>query len=409
MNKPKQFILLFILIFLLTSPLVFGQSRRQLERKIKKYERELRLTKKLLQQTKQQKKKTYNNLLLINRQIELRKKLIDGIKKELNYLQSKISENEVIVSSLQEDLKEIKKQYAKLIYFAWKNSSPYEQIMYVLASETFNQAFMRVKYLQQISDYRKKQAEAINDIMDLLEKKSEDLKQKQQEKKQLLSKLENERQKLTESKQKQKEAITHLQQREKELLEKLRKQQKAAAELKRKVAKLIEEEARKARARSKKSKSKKSKKGSNYFLTPEEKIIAGNFKANRGKLPWPVKKGVVTGKFGTHEHAVLKGIKVNNDGIYISTVPGATVRAIYTGEVRKVFEVPGKHKIVLIKHGNFYSVYGNLKQVFVKEGDKVKTKQAIGTAFTDENNKTEIELQIWEGLKKVNPEYWLAH
>jgi septal ring factor EnvC (AmiA/AmiB activator) len=404
MNKVKNYILL-ILVFILSSTFSYSQSRKQLEHKIKKYERELRLTKKLIQQTKKQKKQTYNNLLIINRQIELREKLINEIKKELDILQSKISENEIIVASLQEDLKEIKKQYARLIYFAWKHSSPYEQIMYVLASESFNQAFMRVKYLQQISDYRKKQAEAIKDIMDILQKKSDDLKQKQQQKQQLLAKLESERQKLTQSKKKQKETIASLQQREKELLEKYKKQQKAAAELKRKVARLIEEEARRARQKSKKSKGSKTK----YVLTPEEKIIAGNFKANYGKLPWPVKKGVITGKFGTHEHAVLKGIKVNNDGIYISTVPGATVRSIFKGEVRKVFEVPGKHKIVIIKHGSFYSVYGNLKKVFVKEGDKVQTKQAIGIAYTDENNKTEIELQIWQGLKKVNPEYWLAH
>ncbi len=407
MNK-KVIVILFLSVFVLGGGSVFSQSRKQLERKIKKYEKELRLTKRLLQQTKKRKKQTYNNLLLLNKQIELRQKLISSLNKEMKFIDSKISENEIIVNSLKEDLEEIKKQYAKLIYFAWKNSSPYEQIMYVLASETFNQAFMRIKYLQQISDYRKKQTEAIKDIMSVLEKKSAELEQKRMEKQRLIEKLKAEQENLTRSKAEKKEAIQHLQQKEKELLAKLRKQQATAAELKRKIAKLIEEEARKARERAKKNKkSKKTKSG--FYLTPEEKIISGNFNANKGKLPWPVKKGIITGRFGTHEHAVLKGIKVNNDGIFISTVKGAAVRAIFDGEVRKVFEVPGKHKIVLIKHGNYYSVYGNLKQVFVKEGDKVSAKQTIGIAYTDENNKTEIELQIWQGFKKVNPEIWLAH
>ena len=408
MNKKLFYIFSFILLIGTVTP-TLSQSRKQLERKIKKYERELRLTKKLLSQTKKQKQNTYNNLLLINKQIELRRNLISELTKELKYLNNKISENEMIIMSMENDLKEIKKQYAKLIYFAWKNSSPYEQIMYVLAAKSFNQAFLRMKYLQQISDYREKQAEAIKDIMGILEKKSSELKQKREEKKALIAKLEQERKKLTESQKNKQETITQLQQREKELKEKLKKQQKAAAVLKKRIAKLIEEEARKARSRSKKKTKPGKKTSPNYYLTPEEKVIAGNFYANKGKLPWPVKKGVITGKFGTHEHAVLKGIKVNNDGIYISTVPGATVRSVYQGEVRKVFDVPGKHKIVLIKHGSYYSVYGNLKDVFVKEGDKVKTKQAIGTAFTDENNKTEIELQIWHGVKKVNPALWLAH
>ncbi len=407
MNR-RVVVILFLSIFVWSSGSVFSQSRKQLERKIKKYEKELRLTKKLLLQTKKRKKRTYNNLLLLNKQIELRQKLIGSLNEEMQFIDSKITENEIIVHSLKEDLEEIKKQYAKLIYFAWKNSSPYQQIMYVLASETFNQAFMRIKYLQQISDYRKKQTEAIKDIMSVLEKKSAELEQKRAEKQHLIEKLKAEQENLTRSKAEKKEAIQHLQQKEKELLDKLRKQQATAAELKRKIAKLIEEEARKARERAKKNKkSRKTKSG--FYLTPEEKIISGNFNANKGKLPWPVKKGIITGRFGTHEHAVLKGIKVNNDGIFIATVKGAAVRAIFDGEVRKVFEVPGKHKIVLIKHGNYYSVYGNLKQVFVKEGDKVSAKQTIGVAYTDENNKTEIELQIWQGFKKVNPEIWLAH
>ncbi len=417
----KKFYIIFTFIIILSLP-SFSQSRKTLERRIKKYERELKLTKKLLSQTKQQKKQTYNKLVLINRQIELRQELIEELKKELTQIDNKISENEWIINSLEEDLKTIREQYARLIYFAWKNSSPYEQIMYVLAANSFNQAFMRVKYLQQISDYRKKQVEAIQAIKKELEQRSLELEQKRTQRQNVLKKLETEQQGLVQSKKEKKQTIEHLQQKEKDLLAKLKKQQKAAEQLKHRVAQLIEEEARKARERARREAAKRNAKSKNrgktstgkksptYYLTPEEKIISGKFEQNKGKLPWPVAKGIITGRFGTHEHAVLKGIKVNNNGIYISTVHGAKARAIFDGEVRKIFEVPGKHKIVLIKHGNYYSVYGNLAKVFVKEGDKVKTKQTIGEVYTDdEKQKTEIELQIWDGLKKVNPELWLAH
>jgi len=417
----KKFYIIFTFIIILSLP-SFSQSRKTLERRIKKYERELKLTKKLLSQTKQQKKQTYNKLVLINRQIELRQELIEELKKELTQIDDKISENEWIINSLEEDLKTIREQYARLIYFAWKNSSPYEQIMYVLAANSFNQAFMRVKYLQQISDYRKKQVEAIQAIKKELEQRSLELEQKRTQRQNVLKKLETEQQGLVQSKKEKKQTIEHLQQKEKDLLAKLKKQQKAAEQLKHRVAQLIEEEARKARERARREAAKRNAKSKNrgktstgkksptYYLTPEEKIISGKFEQNKGKLPWPVAKGIITGRFGTHEHAVLKGIKVNNNGIYISTVHGAKARAIFDGEVRKIFEVPGKHKIVLIKHGNYYSVYGNLAKVFVKEGDKVKTKQTIGEVYTDdEKQKTEIELQIWDGLKKVNPELWLAH
>ncbi len=403
-------IFIFSVLFLSVSIISFGQSRKTLERKIKKQEKALRLTTKLLKETKKKKKESYNKFLLIKKQISTREGLIANLQQDIGFLDQKISENEDIVNSLKQDLESLKEQYAKLIYFAWKNRSSYQQLMFILSADNFNQAFMRMKYLQQLTEYREKQAAAIKDILSLLESKVNELNEKRAEKETVLKQIEEEKIVLANEKQEQSKTVEMLKQKESELITKLKKQRRSAEALKKKVAKLIAEEARKAReAANKKHPNNKSVTTKGFVLTPEEKIIAADFASNKGHLPWPTAKGIITGTFGTHEHPLIKGIKVNNDGIYISTPQGSKARAIFKGEVRKVFEIPGKHKLVLIRHGNYFTVYANLSQVSVKEGQKVSTKQEIGTIYTDaDDHKTVLELQIWKGSIKVNPQYWLA-
>lgn len=403
-------IFIFTALLLFTSIFSFGQSRKTLEQKIKKQERALRLTTRLLKETKKKKKENYNKFLLIQKQIFTREELLVSFQQDIGLLNEKISENEEIVNSLKQDLESLKEQYAKLIYFAWKNRSSYQQLMFVLSAENFNQAFMRMKYLQQLTEYRKKQAVAINDILLLLESKVKELNAKKLEKEAILKQIEEEKIILANEKQEQSKTVEKLKQKESELIGKLKKQRKSAVALKKKVAKIIAEEARKAReAAKKKHPNSKPSTTKGFVLTPEEKIIAADFATNKGHLPWPTVKGVITGVFGTHEHPLIKGVKVNNDGVYISAPSGSKARVIFKGEVRKVFEIPGKHKLVLVRHGNYFSVYANLSEVYVKEGQKVSTKQEIGKVYTDtEDHKTVLELQIWKGSIKVNPKYWLA-
>ena len=310
-----------------------------------------------------------------------------------------------MVLNLNEDLTQLREQYAKLIYFAWKFHSPYQQIMFVLASDDFNQAFMRMKYIQQLTDYRKKQLEAISAVMAVLNKKVKSLQEKRQAKQQILQKISNEKQLLAQAKEQQSITLKKLKAKEQSLRAQYQKERRAANQLKKRIARLIAAESRRSR-RNKKA----TKKTGTYMLTPAEKIISSKFQANKAHLPWPTLRGVITGHFGKHEHKLIKGIMVNNDGIYITTTPNAKVRSIFKGEVRQVFEVPGKHYVVLIKHGLFITLYTGLKSVSVKAGDKVASKQTIGIAYTDaETKKTTIELQIWKGTKPVNPELWLAH
>lgn len=406
-------LLLVLVMFIAGSQTGQSQNRKTLEKKIQKQEKELKLTSILLKETKQKKVESYNKYQLINKQIKTREELIASYHQDINILTEKIVENEDIVYSLKSDMESLKEQYAKLIYFAWKNRSSYQQLMFVLSAENFNQAFMRMKYINQLSEYRRKQGEAIKNMIPLLESEVSKLNTIKQEKENILKQVEEENIILANEKQEQAHTVEKLKQKESELRKKLIAQQKAAEQLKKQVANLIAEEARKAREAAKKNAAKNNTKPpaakKEFVLTPEEKIIATDFATNKGHLPWPTAKGIITGTFGTHEHPLLKGVKVNNDGIYISAPAGSKARAVFKGEVRKIFEIPGKHKLVLIRHGNYFSVYANLSQVFVSEGQKVSTKQEMGIIYTDpEDQKTVLELQIWKGSIKENPQYWLA-
>ncbi len=234
---------------------------------------------------------------------------------------------------------------------------------------------------------------------------------------------------MSKDKEEQAKVLNSLKLKEKELYKKLNEQKEANKKLQESIKALIAEEIRKAKeeadrrareAKKEKEKAKTSKplnkttteiketKETEILLTPEEQLINNQFEANRGRLPWPAERGIILSSYGEHDHPVLKGVKIRNDGVYISTLPNATVRSIFDGEVSKVLSIPGKNKVIIIKHGNF-SVYANLKEVFVSVGQKVKVKQSIGIASTDEEEgKTFVELQIWQGNVKLNPEFWLS-
>jgi septal ring factor EnvC (AmiA/AmiB activator) len=191
---------------------------------------------------------------------------------------------------------------------------------------------------------------------------------------------------------------------EQNLREKLKKQYDLANRLQSEITRIIEEEARKAAELLKKN-------NTDFFqLTPEEMLLADIFSKNKEKLPWPTQRGIITGEFGEQPHPFLKGVKVRNDGVDIATTEGAIVRCVYDGTVSRIFAIPGAHKTVIIRHGNFLTVYSNLKDVTVNQGDKVKTKQTIGVIYTnvEGENKSVLQFQIWKENTKLNPREWLA-
>ena len=407
----RSFLLLSLLI-LLTS-LVNGQSLDELRKKKQKTNEDIKYTTKLLEEAKKNQTKTLNKYNILNKQIELRTTLITGINSEVTVISGFIDQNAWLVTSLNNDLEELKKEYAQMIVFAQKNQTNYSKLLFVLSSNSFNQAYKRIMYLKQYTEYRKRQAELIQWIRDLIQVKVSRLQLQRAEKEILLQSQKQEADKLTKEKKQQGQYLTTLQKKQKEFERKLKEQQQIEAQLSREIQKIIEEEIRKAREREKEKAKQTGKPASGttkYEMTPEEKLASGQFEQNKRRLPWPVERGVITDHFGVHEHPVLKNIQVKNNGIDISTVQGMKARAVFAGEVSRVFMVTGGNYAVIIRHGKYLTVYSNLVNVQVKSGDKVTIKQTIGTigTDTDDESKTVLKFQIWRENEKMDPESWIA-
>lgn len=430
--KPVQIkFILFLVVVMLCISNVYTQNRKELENKRKQNQKEIEYTNALIKKTRLEKKNSMNQLLVLNKKISVREELLNNMQTEIQYLDNRIRILLAKLDSLENDLKKIKKVYAKMIVFAYKTRSTYDKLIFVLSADNFNKSYRRLRYLQYYGEYRQKQMEQIITTKTEIKNILEQLKEKKNQKEQLKSETEKEKLALSKDKEEQIQVLNSLKKKESELLKKLNNQKKADKQLQESIKALIAAEMKKAREeaerKAKELAAKKakenaankniSKKGNTknntltkeIMLTPEEQLVNDKFEANKGRLPWPTERGVILSTYGEHEHPVLKGVKVRNDGIYISTLPKAKVRAVFDGEVSKVLAIPGKNKIVLIKHGNFFTVYANLSNVIVQPGQKIKTKQIIGTASTDpDEDKTFVELQIWNGNIKMNPELWIS-
>ena len=386
-----------LILFIFFFSFAFSQSRQELEKRKIENEKEISYTNELIKKTEKNKTDSFNKLLLINSKISNREKLIKDINSEINLLNANIATQHDLIETLNKDYENLKNEYAKVIMFYYKNRSHYDRIMFILASSDVNTAFKRIKYLQQYSEYRTNQVNKLLETKAEIEKQLAELENMKSDKQLLLKDQQSEANELRKEKEDQNKIIQNLENQKSELRKKLNQQIQLANELQREIEKVIAEELAKA-----------NKKGPNVFqLTPEEKKLADNFASNKKKLPWPTERGVVTGSFGENPHPVLKGIMVRNDGIDISTTDGSYIRSVFDGVVTRVFVIPGAHTTVIIRHGNYLSVYSNLSEVFVKQGDKVKTKQSIGKIFTDEV-KSVLQFQIWKENVKLNPQDWLA-
>ena len=384
--------------------LSFGQSREVLEKQRLQTNKDIEFTNELIKNTKKSKTDSYNKILLINSKIKSRESIIADISTEINYLNTAILIHQELIYGLESDLNQIKNEYARIIYNSFKHKSKYDKLMFILASEDVNTAYRRLKYYQQYTKYRKIQADNILLTKNRLSDEIIQLEILKADKNDLLLEKKVENHKLLAEKLEKDKQIKLLAGKEKELKDKLKKQFDLANRLQKEIARIIEEEARKAAELLKKS-------TNNFFqLTPEEQFLADIFIKNKEKLPWPTERGIITGEFGEQAHPFIKGVKIRNDGIDISTTEGALVRAIYEGTVSRIFVIPGAHKTVIIRHGNFLTVYSNLKDVFVSQGDKVTTKQSIGVVFTnkDSESKSVLQFQIWKEDTKLNPKDWLA-
>ncbi|MEI8112368.1 MAG: peptidoglycan DD-metalloendopeptidase family protein [Bacteroidia bacterium] len=405
-------VFLLLSVFMMLTALAQGQSLEELRKKKEKTKEQIKYTTKLLEEAKKSEKQTLNKYKILNKQIELRTTLITGINSEVGVLADFIDQNAWLVSSLNSDLDGLKKEYANMIVFAQRNQTNYSKLLFVLSSNSFNQAYKRIMYLRQYTEYRKRQAELIQWIRDLIQLKVGRLQQQRTEKETLLQSKKREANQLNNEKKQQGQFLTTLQQKQKEFEKKLHEQQRIESQLSNEIQKIIEEEVQKAKERSREKEKQTGKRSTStvYEMTPEEKLASGLFEQNKHRLPWPVERGVITDHFGIHEHPVLKNIQVKNNGVDISTAQGTLVRSVFAGEVSKVFMVSGGNYAVIIRHGKYLTVYSNLVKVQVKSGDKVSLKQSIGTISTDmeDDNKTVLKFQIWKENVKQDPEDWIT-
>ena len=395
-----------LLLFILSVSLAAQDKKAQLQQKKAKIEEEITYTNKLLEETKKNKQVSLNQLVLLNKQINKRQELISAISGEIDNLDKQIAETNDTINHLKQTISNLKKEYARMIYYASKNRNAYTRLMFVFSARDFNQAYQRLKYFQQYSSYRQNQVRVIKENQLLLDEKLRLLEKQKALKLSLRRSEETEKSKLTVEKNEQDKTVKKLSQKEKELLRKLRESEKAARKLQEAIENLIAEELRKAKESAKKTGTKPSPENK-FGLTPSEIQLSTSFSGNKGRLPWPTERGIISSTFGEHAHPILKGIKTRNNGIDISTTAGSSARAVFDGEVTSTMTLPTYNNVVIIRHGEYLTVYSNLGQLFVKKGDKVKTKQRIGSIEPDESGKAKLHFELWQGKNIQNPESWL--
>ena len=414
--------LLLFLLFVAFASTSFAQSSAQLKRKKEAIEREIELLQKNLNKAAQGKKLTISEIRALSTKISLMQNKISVINSEIKNLDNEIHENTNTVHSLQGQLAQLKKEYAGMIRFAQRNKNSYDKMMFVFAARDFNQAYKRIKYLQQFGQYRKKQADYIQGTEKNLNYKIVVLDKSLKAKSNLLREQENEQNKLAKNKNEQSSVLNKYSKQEKQLSNDIARRKKMRALVARQVSAAIaneiakarrEEEEReriaaaKARAANKAAVTvpEKAKSSSSYLTaTPEAAKLSAGFENNRGRLPWPVSQGSITEHFGTHMEGQAS---YSNDGVDIMTSEGASVKAIFGGEVRFVKMIQGIY-VVGLRHGDYFTVYQNLKSVNVSGGDKVATGQALGVVATRSDGPL-FHLEIWRGQSRLNPEAWIAN
>lgn len=387
----------FICLFFLTLGLSsYSQQKEYLENKRKEALKEIENTQAILNEVNRSKSSSVEKLKLLEKQINARTALLNNLTGEIESQDKEISEQQTLIYKIENDIEEIKSLYAHLIFSAYKKHRKGNFITYILSAKNFSQAYKRLMYIKQYSYFRKKQLETINDIKAQLAVKKNELLASKETKEKLLVAKEREIQKLGLEKNSQKNEYTNLLKKEGKLKKELAENIKIAKKLQKEMEDLIKAEMAKKKAEIPK-------------VREENKIITGNFKDNRGRLPWPVEKGIIINPFGEHKHPLLKGVIIQNNGIDFSTYSNSKVYALFEGEVKRVFSFLGANYTIIISHGEFLSLYQNLAHVFVKPGDKVKARQELGSLFTEPGSKTSVlHLEIWEEYNKLNPEVWLS-
>lgn len=401
----KRYTALFFMLLLAAG--ASAQNKKDLEKKRAALDKQIKTTTALIDQARKEQRVTQEQLQLLENQITAREQLINTMSSELRKVDQRITEDLEMVASLKQDMAKLKEEYARMLHFAYRNRSAYDRMSYLFAANSFQQAYRRSRYLAQIAEQRKRQASLIEETRTTIDERLAGLQEQREEKTKLVSQQQVERQRLTNDRSGQQSALNNLKREEGRLRETQKKQESQRRDLDAAIRRAIEAELKpKPTAGTKPGASAKL----DLTLTPEAKELNSDFEKNKGKLPWPVEKGVITSRFGKQPHPVLKGIVIENNGIDITTEKNSSVRTLFRGEVSSVIVIPGAGKAVIVSHGVYRTVYSNLREVSVTKGQKVDTKQTVGTVLTDDHGSV-AHVELWkitaEGLMKVDPGPWL--
>jgi len=467
-NRFYFFLLCFVVLLLTATVATISaqNDKNKLQSRKLKIERDIIQVNRELEQTKQNKSANLNQLILINKKIDKREDLINAIEQEVGTIDDQVNNMSDTIYRITTTLKNLKDEYARLIYSTYRNRSAYNRLMFLFSSHNFNQAYKRLKYLQQYTEYRKSQVQSITETQRILAAKKLELEKRKSSKLTLKHAQEQERNILANEKSEKDEKIKNLTSQEKKLLVKLRNNEVALNNLQIAIERLVAEEIkkanqekarkaaalaeadRKARAeanRKAKVTAESDKKShantdpgvktadaakseplakvdisrstaakaatvtsNSMSVTAEDVALTGSFAGNKGSLPSPIDKGYIVSSFGEHPHAEFQNIKIKNNGIDISSVTGAKAKAIFEGEVSSVIFIANLNYVVIIRHGDYLSVYSNLEDVTVKKGDKVKIRQSLGTVSTGQGEtKSRLHFELWQGTIVQNPAGWL--
>jgi len=400
----KGFKNLFVLLFLLLGVTVIAQkTQAQLETERKELNAEIASISKLRKKGKYQQRSVLDKVEGLDKQIKTLDRLIRVTNQQANYISRKITANEDKVIQLNTEMENLKKDYSELIKKSYKSKSQQNRILFLLSSESFKQAYKRVQYIKQYAKYRKKQGLEIQEKKIKIEEITERLKVQKEDKKKLIAQNKQAKAQLKEDRAEQKSLVANIQKNQRKYTKQIKDQQRKADAIDKKIEKLIRDAIAKA------NKKAGVKKGTKTFaLTAEAKVLAAKFDTNKGKLPWPVVKGSLIKRFGKQPHPVIPNIVINNSGVDIETDEDIVVRAIFDGEVSTVQAIKGAGKLIQVRHGDFISTYYNIEGITVKEGDRVLTKQSIGTVHTNKSTgRSILKFSIFKDSKFLNPQKWI--
>lgn len=404
-RTQAKYNVLFLVLFMLSGVSGFSQSskQKQLESRRQELRREIQKINALRAENKSKEKSQLSLIEDFNYKISVLSNLIKVTNQQANLLTREINSNQKNITSLRDDLNQLREDYAKMVVKSYKSRNQQSRIMFLLSSNDFKQAYKRLQYIKQYSEHQKQQGAIIKDKTKELQDLNTSLLKQKQDKTKLIEENRVVQKALEAERKQHQELMASIKKNVSRYTAQIRKKQREAAKIDREIDKIIKAAIAKSNKKAGKTTASKT-----FALTKEEKVLASNFIANKGKLPWPVKRGVIRLGYGTQRHPIDRSLTIKSNGVRIATSKGAKARAVFNGEVSEIIRLKNVNPIVMIRHGNYLTIYKNLTKVYVSKGDKVFTKQEIGEVFTNPSNgETILSFTISKGFSTENPSSWI--